>query len=77
MFSWVGRRRSQGREHGSEGQDLWVTTVKRDGQVEETGLPVKALVEVVLPQARYVNGQWEKGLLNDQFYSILAAKHSG
>lgn len=33
-----------------------MTTVKTDGQVGETGLPVRDLVEVVFPQGNYVNG---------------------
>ena len=57
MFSWVGRSSGQGREHGREGRGLRVTTVKTDGQVGGTGLPVRDLVEVVLPQGKYVNGR--------------------
>lgn len=51
----------QGKEHGKEGQGLRMTTVKTDGHVGETGLPVRDLVEVVLPQGKYVNGQQERG----------------
>lgn len=41
---------------GAAGQNLWVTTVKSDGQIEEPGLPLRGLVWVVLPQANV--GEW-------------------
>lgn len=36
---------------GRGGQSLCMTTVESDGQIEETGFPVRGLVRVVLPQA--------------------------
>lgn len=32
-------------------QEVEVATMKSDGQIEETGLPVRGLMRVVLPQA--------------------------
>lgn len=37
-------------------QEVEAATVKSDGQIEETGLPVRALMGVVLPQANV--GEW-------------------
>ena len=37
-------------------QSLWVTSVKSDGQIEETELRLRGLVWVVLPQANV--GEW-------------------
>lgn len=47
----MGRKSGQDREHGSESQSLWMTTVKCDDLTEETGLPVRGLMGVVLLEA--------------------------
>lgn len=51
MFGWMERSSGQDREDGSESQSLWMTTVKSDDLTEETGLPVRGLMGVVLYEA--------------------------